>query len=71
MGKKTWSVTLRKECRLRKTEADGLLGRKRMHNINEVTVEWRKFNNEELRNFYSSYNSIGVKSKGRCAGLSM
>jgi hypothetical protein len=53
----TWSLTLREEHRLRVFENRVLrrmLGPKR----NEVTEEWRKLHNEELRDFYSSPSII-------------
>jgi hypothetical protein len=46
-GSETWSLTLRKECRLRVFENRVLrriFGPKR----HEVTGEWRKLQNEEL-----------------------
>jgi hypothetical protein len=52
-GCKTWSLTLREEHRLRVFENRVLrkiFGPKR----DEVTREWRKFHNEELRDLYSS-----------------
>jgi hypothetical protein len=48
----TWSVTLREEHRLRVFEnrvLRGMFGPKR----DEVTGEWRKLHNGELRNLYS------------------
>jgi hypothetical protein len=51
-GCETWSLTLREEDRLRVFENRVLrriFGPKR----DEVTVEWRKLNNEELHNLYS------------------
>jgi hypothetical protein len=59
----TWSLTLRKEYRLRVFENRVLrriFGPKR----DEVTGEWRKLHNEELHNFYSSKDIIRqVKSR--------
>jgi hypothetical protein len=52
-GCETWSWTLREEHRLRVFENRVLrriFGPKR----GEVTGEWRKFHNEELRDLYSS-----------------
>jgi hypothetical protein len=68
-GCKTWSFTLREEHRLRVFENRVLrrvFGPKR----EEVTGEWRKLTNGELRNFYSSSNIIRqIKSrKMRWAG---
>jgi hypothetical protein len=55
-GYETWSLTLREEHRLRVFENRVLrrFGPKR----DEVTGEWRKMNNEELRDLYSSRSSI-------------
>jgi hypothetical protein len=50
-GCETWSLTLREEHRLRVFEnrmPRRILGRKR----DEVTEEWRKLHNEELRDLY-------------------
>jgi len=43
----TWSLTLRKECRLRVLR-------------DEITEEWRKLHNEELNDLYSSPNIFRV-----------
>jgi hypothetical protein len=56
-GCKTWSLTLREEHRLRVFQNRVLrriFGPKR----DEVTGEWRKFHNEELREFllFAKYN---------------
>jgi hypothetical protein len=53
----TWSLTLREECRLRVSENKvlrRLFGPKR----DEVTGKWRKLQNEELNDLYSSSNTI-------------
>jgi hypothetical protein len=53
MGTEIWSLTLRDELRLRVFENRVLrktFGLKR----DEVTREWRKLHNEELRDLYSS-----------------
>jgi hypothetical protein len=62
-GCETWSLTLRKECRLRVFENRVLrrvFGSKR----DEVTGEWRKPHNEELNDLYSLPNIVRmVKSR--------
>ena len=58
-GCETWSLTLRKEHRLRVFENRVLrriFGPKR----DEVTREWRKLHNEELNDLYSSPNVVRV-----------
>jgi len=60
----TWSLTLRKECRLRVFENRALrriFGPKR----DEVRAEWRKLHNEELNELYSSQIIIQVIKSGR------
>jgi hypothetical protein len=62
-GCKTWSLTLRKDHRLRVFENRVLrriFGPKR----DEITVEWRKLHNGELHNLYSSTDIIRqIKSR--------
>jgi PAS domain-containing protein len=56
-GCETWSLTLREEHRLRVFENRALrriFGPKR----DEVTGEWRKLNNQELHDLYSSPSII-------------
>jgi hypothetical protein len=56
-GCETWSLILREENRLRVFEnrvLRSIFGPKR----DEVTGDWRKLHNEELRNLYSSPNII-------------
>jgi hypothetical protein len=58
-GCESWSLTLRKECRLRVFENRVLrriFGPKR----DEVTGEWRRLHNNELYALYSSPNIIRV-----------
>ena len=58
-GCETWSLTLREERRLRVFEIRVLrriFGPKR----DEVTDEWRKLHNEELRDLYSLSNIVRV-----------
>jgi hypothetical protein len=55
----TWSLTLKEEHRLRVFENRVLrriFGPKR----DEVTGEWRKLHNEELRDLYSSSSIIRI-----------
>jgi len=63
-GCETWSLTLRKEHRLRVVENRMLrkvFGPKR----DEVTVEWRKLHNEELNDLYSLPNIVRVVKSRR------
>jgi hypothetical protein len=53
----TWSLTLREEHRLRVFE-NRVLRRIFRPKRDEVTKEWRKLRNEELRDLYSSPNII-------------
>jgi hypothetical protein len=58
-GCETWSLTLREEHRLRVLEnrlLKRILGLKR----DEVTGEWRKLHNEELRDFYYLPSKIRI-----------
>jgi len=59
-GCETWLLKLREECRLRVFEKrvgaeDGI-----WHKRDKITEEWRKLNNEELADMYSSPNIIQV-----------
>ena len=68
-GCETWSLTLRKERKLRVFEnmvLRGIFGPRR----DEVTEEWRRLHNEELNDLYCSPNIVRViKSRGmRWAG---
>jgi len=58
-GCRTWSLTLREECRLRVFE-NRVLRKIFGHKRHEVTGQWRKLYNEELNNLYSSPNIIRV-----------
>ena len=63
-GCKTWSLTLREERRLRVFESRVLrrvFGSKR----DEVTGEWRKLYNEELRDLYFLSNIVRVVKSRR------
>ena len=56
-GCETWSLTLRKERRLRVFE-NGLLRRVFGPKRDEVTGEWRKLHNEDLSDLYSLPNIV-------------
>jgi hypothetical protein len=63
-GCETWSLTLREEHRLSVFENRVLrriFGPKR----DEVTEEWRKLHNEELRDLYSSPSIIRISKSRR------
>jgi hypothetical protein len=69
-GCETWSLTLREEHRLRVFKNRVLrriFGPKR----DEVTDEWRKLHNEELRDLYSSPSIIRIIKSGRMRGPAM
>ena len=58
-GCESWSLTLKEECRLRVFENRVLrriFGAKR----DEVKREWRKLNNDEINDLYSSPNIVRV-----------
>jgi hypothetical protein len=62
-GRETWSLTLREEYRLRVFESR-VLRRIFGPKSDEVTGEWRKLHNEELRDMYSSPSTIRtIKSR--------
>jgi hypothetical protein len=56
-GCETWSLTLREEHRLRVFK-NRMLRRISGSKRDEVTGQWRKLHNEELRDFYSSPSII-------------
>jgi hypothetical protein len=58
-GRETWSLALREEHRLRVFE-NRVLRRIFGPKKDEVTGEWRKLHNEELRDLYSSRNIIKI-----------
>ena len=58
-GFDTWSLTLREERKLRMFEnmvLRSIFGPRR----DEVTGEWRRLHNEELKDLYSSLNIVRV-----------
>jgi hypothetical protein len=62
-GCETWSLTLRKEYRLRVFE-NRMLRRILGPKMKEVTGDWRKLHNEELHNLYPSLSIIRmIKSR--------
>jgi hypothetical protein len=62
-GCETWSLTLREERRLRVFE-NRVLRRILGPKTDEVTAEWRTFN-EELNDLYCSPTIVGVIKSGR------
>jgi len=58
-GSETWSLTLRKERKLRVFE-NRVLRRIFGPRRDEVTEEWRRLHNEELNDLYSSPNIVRV-----------
>ena len=63
-GCETWSLTLREERRLRVFE-NRVLRRVFRPKREEVTGEWRKLHNEELRDLYSLPNIVRVVKSRR------
>ena len=62
-GCETWSLTLRKECRLKLFE-NRVLRRIFWPKRDEVTGEWRKLHKEELNDLYSSPSIVRlIKSR--------
>jgi hypothetical protein len=66
-GCETWSLTLRKEHRLRVFE-NKLLRRIFGPKRDEVTGGWRRLHNEELRDLYSSPSIIRIIKSKRMRG---
>jgi hypothetical protein len=58
-GCETWSLTLREEHRVRVFD-NRVLWRIFRPKRDEVTAEWRKLHNEELRDLYSSPSIIRI-----------
>jgi hypothetical protein len=63
-GRKTWSLILREEHRLRVFE-NRVLRRIFGPRRDEVTGEWRKLHNEELHDLYSSPSIIRIMKSRR------
>jgi hypothetical protein len=61
-GCETWSLTLREEHRLRVLENRVL---RRVLKKDEMTGEWRKLHNKELRDLYSSPSIIRLITSRR------
>jgi len=67
-GCETWLFTLREKCRLRVFE-NRVLKRIFGPKKDKVTGKWRKLHNEELKDLYSSRNTVPViKSRMRWVG---
>ena len=63
-GCETWSLTMRKECRLRVFE-NRVLRRIFRPKREKLTVQWRELHNEELNDLYSPPNIVQVVKLGR------
>ena len=57
-GCETWSLTLKKECRLREFKYRIL--RRRTGSKRDEIGEWRRLHNEELHSLYRSPNIVRV-----------
>jgi len=67
-GCETWSLILREESRLRVFENRVLRGVFRPKR-DEVTGEWRKLNNEDLTDLYSSGDEIEKNEMGEACSM--
>jgi hypothetical protein len=69
-GCETWSFTLREERKLRMFE-NRVLRRVFQLRRDEVTGEWRKLRNEEIKDLYSHQTLFGCSNREECDGRGM